>query len=73
MLTRAKLDEMTAHGCSLPDCRHDDHGVLFLHGRCHMQGRIEVSYRNGSGVLRVGCKECGKLIANIRVADAEAE
>lgn len=70
-LTKVQLDEATNNGCGYEDCNHD-HGMdktLFIHSRCHMGGRIEVSYVNQSGVLRVGCKECGELIVNIKVAE----
>lgn len=67
MVTKERLDAMTAHGCEAEGCDHD-HATLFLHGRCHVHGRIEVSYRHDSGVLRVGCQECGKVIAMVAVA-----
>lgn len=69
MLNKSKLDEMTANGCGNPECQDKDCKVLYLHGACHITGRIEVSYRNGSGVLRVGCMECGKAIAQVEVKD----
>ena len=68
-LTKTDLDKATAHGCGMADCQHDDHGILYLYGACHLGGKIEVSYRNGSGVLRIGCRECGKVIALITVAE----
>lgn len=71
MLTKDALDEIANHGCGNPDCSHEhDDGIFFLHGRCHLDGRIEVSYRAGSGVLRVGCVECGKVIAQVAVAES---
>lgn len=70
MITRKELDRMAAGGCQSPDCDHKEHGdTFFLHGRCHVGGQIEVSYRAGSGVLRVGCRECGKVIALVAVAE----
>lgn len=66
-VTKADLDTMTEHGCSVPGCDHD-HATLFLHGKCHVGGKVEVSYRNGSGLLRIGCRECGMLIAMVKVA-----
>lgn len=69
--TKADLDQIASAGCQAEGCDHADHGVVYLHGRCHPGGRIEVSYRAGSGVLRIGCLECGGLIAFIRVGDKE--
>jgi hypothetical protein len=69
MTTREVLDALVARGCGVADCDHAHHAEpLFLHARCHLDGRIEVSYRHGSGVLRIGCRECGKVIAQVAVA-----
>lgn len=63
-----ELDEFAAGGCQVDGCECGKHGVLFLNAKCHPGGRVEVSYRNGSSVLRVGCKECGRLVASVSVA-----
>ena len=60
---------MAAGGCETPGCKHEDHGNLYLHGRCHIRARTEVSYAIGTGVIRVACAECHKLIAEIKVAE----
>lgn len=68
-LTKLQLDLMVAGGCSTPDCKHENHNTLHLHGRCHTHGRIEVSYTQKTGVLCVACAECHQVIANVKVAD----
>lgn len=66
-----ELDKMAAHGCAVPGCNHADHdGTIFLHGRCHIKGRLEVSYTIRSGVLKVACRECGWVVANVAVQGA---
>lgn len=67
MLNKTQLDEATARGCQNPECEHGgDCKVLFLHQRCCPGKKLEVSYRNESGVLRIGCV-CGKVVAQIQV------
>jgi len=73
-MNQEQLDVMASGGCHEADC---DHGhaagnPLYLHGRCHVGGRIEVSYAAGSGVLQVACRECGKGIADVAVASEGA-
>jgi hypothetical protein len=68
-LTKIQLDLMAAHGCETPGCNHEGHDTVFLHGRCHPRARAEASYECGSGVLRVACADCHKLIAEIKVAE----
>jgi hypothetical protein len=68
MLTKEDLDAMTKEGCGVEGCNNCG-DVMFLHSRCHVGGPIEVSYRHRSGVLRVGCKKCGAVIAQIAVAE----
>lgn len=48
--------------------KHHDN-TFFLHARCHIRGRVEVSYTAGSGILKVACRECGKVIADVKVAE----
>lgn len=62
------LDRLADQGCSIPGCKHDHDGTIFLHGRCHPGGRLEVKYVKNSGVLTVNCLECGKRVASIAVA-----
>jgi len=64
-----ELDLMAAHGCSNPDCDHKGHdGRIFLHGSCHPNAPVEVSYDRGGGRLTVACYQRKKLIAHVRVA-----
>ncbi len=70
-LSKEKLDGMTSPEakCGGSGCGHDHDGTLYLHGRCHLGGRIEVSYTHGTGELRIGCRECGKTIAMVKVSE----
>jgi len=67
MIGKLELDLMAAHGCQMPGCKQEGHDIVFLHGRCHLHAPLEVSYKRGSGVLRVACVECHKVIAEIKV------
>jgi len=68
VLTRAILDPMQ---CQHPDCTHEDHGTVFyLHAQCHPPAGSRVSYDSSTGILAVRCRQCDKLTAEIKVADA---
>ena len=67
-LTIEELEAAVRGGCHTPGCEHD-HSTLFLHGRCHPKANVQASYTAGAGLLCVECAECGKLIAEIKVAD----
>lgn len=69
MIYAEDLERMAASGCQGDGCDHRGE-PLFLHARCHVSGRIEVSY--SKGVLRVGCQECGEAIAEVAVARNES-
>ena len=64
-LRQGDLDEMS---CSTLGCTSEEDDIFYLHGSCHVGGRIEVVYVKASGVLVIGCKECGKNIASVAVA-----
>lgn len=64
-LTRQILDVMK---CNEPDCHHD-HTILYLQGACHPDAGANVRYDKSTGLLRVACLACDKLIANVAVAD----
>lgn len=64
-LFKSDLDNMSAGCCT----EGENSGLLYIHGRCHLEGKIEVSYLKGSGILRIGCMECGTDIVNIEVAE----
>ncbi len=67
-LTRNDLDAGVAGGCQVPDCKHEHHdGVIFLNGKCHTGAGVDVSYTAGTGLLRIECRECGRLIAEVAV------
>ena len=68
-LTKLQLDLMAAHGCQTPGCKHEGHGTIFLHQRCHMLAPLEVSYTGGSGVLRVACSQCHAVVGEVKVAE----
>ena len=68
-LIRLELDIMAAHGCSVPECRHENHdGTIFFHGRCHLSAPVEVSYAKSTGTIRLACGQCHRLMAEISVA-----
>lgn len=56
--------------CEDPHCNHE-HSTLYLHAQCHKRSPVSVSYTKGSKVLRVECAECGRLIAEVVVGEAE--
>lgn len=66
-LNKRNLDRLTTGRSTKPGCTSDGHGTLFMHSPCHPKGRIEASYDMPSGVLRIGCKECGRVIAEVAV------
>ena len=67
-LHKEEMDRIFGAGCGTPGCNCGANGGdMFLHGRCHMDGNTETSYCEG--VIKVACKECGKLIARIAVAE----
>lgn len=59
--------ELDASGCEAPDCGHD-HSVIFLNPRCHPAAGVEASYFKVSKRLRIACKRCKNLVAEIAVA-----
>lgn len=68
-LTREELDQ---GGCGTPGCTHD-HTVLFLYGRCHPSAGGRVSYDKRTGSLRVVCRRCEDLIAEVAVAKSPGD
>ena len=68
---RDDLDRLVSGGCSMAGCDHANHGQMFLHPACHVGGRIEVSYRLGSGRLLIACRECKKPIGYVAVAERD--
>lgn len=62
------LDEafrLAAGGCQEPDCDHRHSGPLFLHARCHMRARLDVSLDPVTRTLLVQCGECRKTVVEI--------
>lgn len=69
-ITKPILGMTAAHGCQMPGCDHKHHdSTFFFHARCHIRGQVEVSYTAGSGILKVKCRECGKVVADVKVAE----
>jgi len=73
IIYRNDLDAVVLGGCNSPDCDHLNHDELYLHCHCNAGGRIEASYRLGSGIVRIGCRECGETMANIAVRQQSDE
>lgn len=63
---RRDLDAMV---CAVPGCTDGDHGVLYLHGRCHIKAKSIVSYDTNTGILHVVCAVCRKEVGRIAVAE----
>jgi hypothetical protein len=63
-LTQIDLD---AAGCEVPNCRHD-HTVLFLKGVCHPSAGNRAAYDKRTKSLKLHCRRCEKIIAEIAVA-----
>jgi hypothetical protein len=62
------LEDVETAGCNAPRCTHDDHGMLYMPGRCHPGAGTRVVYTKGTGFIEVACHKCGEWIANIAVA-----
>ena len=63
------LDHIASHGCQVPGCTHEGHsGEFFLHGQCHPKAHLQVSYRAGTGTVRVSCAECGQPVTDLNLA-----
>jgi len=69
VLYKEDLDKM---GCGVPDCGHD-HGILYLHAKCHLQAGLTVSYIKDTEVLRIACAQCGTHVMSVAVASLEEE
>src|SRR5271163_426821 len=69
MLFREQFEKISVNGCQIPGCKHEDHDVLFIHARCHLEGHVKASYQE-EDVLRIVCGKCGQFIcdAAIKVA-----
>ena len=63
-LNRSQLD---GQKCSVPGCTHEDHRLLYLHGRCHPGAGNEVAYDMVQGAIIIRCKRCKELVAEIAV------
>lgn len=69
-LNREDLDKSMCSLCGAGDLDHE-HALdepLFVHGLCHPQANMVVSYI--SGVVTVACALCGKLVVKISVASS---
>ncbi len=72
-LTKLELDISSAGGCQLPGCDHKNHGGdgrMYLNPNCCRRAGTDVSYAPGSGILRIECSKCGKLMVEIAVAES---
>lgn len=65
-------EELNQGGCGSPGCTHD-HTVLYLHARCHPSAGGRVSYDKRTGNIRIVCRRCEDLIAEIAVARSSAD
>jgi hypothetical protein len=58
---RETLDQMQ---CGHPGCT-EEHGELYLHGRCHINSNVQVCYYQGK--LLVVCGTCKKSVVMVEV------
>ncbi len=67
-LTKEKLDKIASQPC--PGCgKH--HDQFWAVSACHSDIKSNVKYVKGSGVLRVGCVACNKMVIEVAVASEE--
>lgn len=70
-MTFANLDKLLKGGCAHEGCGHK-HDELFLHGKCHIGGRIEVAVRTNEEegpYVEVRCMECSSTILKLTPTD----
>lgn len=65
ILTRRQLDSALSEG-SRPE--KERAGPLWISPRCHQRGPVNVSYDWTTGLLTMGCAECGGVVCQILVA-----
>ena len=61
-VTQIQLD---AHGCG---CGHD-HGIMYIHSRCHTGAGVDAIYLKGAGAIHFVCRECKDTVIYVKVAD----
>ncbi len=66
ILTRKILD---VNRCSVSGCTLD-HGVLYLHARCHPGSGVVVHYEKETGLAHIECGVCKVLVASLKVAES---
>ena len=64
ILTQAVLDR--TH-CETPGCTCDD-SVIFLSAQCHPRAGAVAAYHKATGTMRLQCRVCALVIAEIEVA-----
>jgi hypothetical protein len=62
------VEDLEAAQCSSPDCPHDDHGELFLHGRCHPSAGTRAAFDRKTGLLHLRCRACQAHIVTLVIA-----
>jgi len=71
LLHREQFDEMARHGCTMPECKHENHEpVIFINSRCHTGAQAEISYED-EDKLRLYCGKCNKYIADVAIKEAK--
>lgn len=62
------LDEafrLAAGGCQTLGCDHRHSGPMFVHARCHVRAKLEVSVDPVTRVILVQCGECKRSVMEI--------
>lgn len=62
-----RKEDLDAAQCGNPDCKHEDHSVMFLNGRCHMRAGKLAFFHAGS--VQVVCAICTTEICTIAITD----
>ncbi len=66
-LTLADMERIAADACGHPGCKGDHDHTRFLHPKCHMSAGTWASYTAGTGVLKIVCKKCRRVVCEIVV------
>ena len=71
MMTRGDLDRAATHGCQVPDCDHQAHGEIWLHGRCHIHAPQFLSANRKNMAFLLVCVECRRMVATFAIGKSD--
>jgi hypothetical protein len=64
-MTFDEVIALAAGGCQEPDCDHRHSGPLFLHARCHMEAKLDVTIDPTTRTLHVRCGACQRPVVEV--------